>query len=137
MGRRSGFSTTERAFRQEFAQTLREAIGTKRGAASQAAVELRISRQALSLYLSEKATPSGEVVRRACKRWGLTLNVEGHVVSEKSYPPQSPGPVPAHALQLPLLPDALDSLKDSHLKVRIVRKLADSVELEVKIDFGR
>lgn len=137
MGRRAGITATERGFRREFAQALRTSIGTNRGAASRAAAELRISRQAISLYLKEKATPSAEIIRRVCKRWGLTLSVEGLVISEKSYGARRSGPAPAPALQLPLLPDAIDSLQNKNLQVKIARKVGDLIELELKIDFGR
>jgi len=137
MGRRSGISSTERAFRKVFADTLRRVIGNQRGAASRAAAELRISRQAISLYLKEKATPSAEVVRKVCKQWALSLDVNGNIVSEASFALQDTGPVSVPPLQLRLLPDALDSLNDENIKVKIARKVGESVDLEVRIEFVR
>jgi transcriptional regulator with XRE-family HTH domain len=137
MGRRPGISSTEKAFRQALAKTLRNAIGDEWGAAARAADELRISRQAISLYLKEKTTPSAEIMRRICQRWNLTLNIEGNIVSESSYSSHQSSPIMAPPLQLSLLPDAIDSLRDEDVRVKIVRKIGDSIDLEVKIDFKR
>jgi transcriptional regulator with XRE-family HTH domain len=136
MGRRAGISSTERDFRKAFATSLRQIIGDRRGAASKAADELRISRQAMSLYLRERATPSAEIIRRACQKWSLSLDVNGNIVSESSFPQEHRGPLSAPPLQLWLLPDALDSLNNENVKVKIARKLSDSVDLEVRIEFG-
>jgi DNA-binding phage protein len=136
MGRRPGLSSTERAFRQAFAVALRNAIGKDRGAASRAADDLLISRQAVSLYLKEKATPSAEIIRRVCKRWSLSLDIRGNIVTDASFSQVRLGPIQAPAMQLPLLPDALQSLRDENVKVKITRKIGDSLNLEVKIDFG-
>jgi DNA-binding phage protein len=136
MGRRPGLSSTELAFRQAFASALRQVIGNDRGAASRAASELLISRQAISLYLKEKATPSAEIIRRVCKRWSLTLDVRGNIVSDASFAMPRQGPVEAAAIQLPLITDALQALKDEDVKVKITRKIGDSLGIEVKIDFG-
>ena len=137
MGRRPGISSTEMAFRRAFADALRQVIGSERGAASRAAGELRISRQAISLYLKQKATPSAEVVRRACQRWALTLDINGNIVSAASFHKPDQGPIPASPLQLRLLPDVLDSLNDENVKVKIARKIGESVDLEVRIEFVR
>jgi transcriptional regulator with XRE-family HTH domain len=40
---------------------------------TQAAQELSITKQALSQYLREKATPQGDILARACAKWGITL----------------------------------------------------------------
>jgi transcriptional regulator with XRE-family HTH domain len=137
MGRHPGISSTEEAFRRAFALELRKVIGDGRGGASRAAEKLRVSRQAISLYLKEQATPSAEIVRRACKEWSLSLNIEGNLVSQGSYRDPAAGPAPAPPLQLSLLPDALDSLKDENVKVKIAKKLGEAIHLEVRIDFAR
>lgn len=136
MGRHAGTSSTERAFRKAFADALRNMIGNERGGASRAAAELRTSRQAISLYLKEKATPSAELVRRAIKAWNLKMDVDGYVVSESSYIQKSSGPIAAEPLQLSLLSEALDSINDENVKVKIVQRIGDSIALKVNIDFG-
>jgi len=40
---------------------------------TQGARELSITKQALSQYLREKATPQGDILARACAKWGITL----------------------------------------------------------------
>ena len=138
MGRRRGISSTEKAFRERFAEELRAAIGRERGAASTAAKRLGVSRQALSLYLNSRATPSAEVVRRVCQLFKLSLNVKGQIVSESSYAKASRDrPHNAPALQLPLLPDAIRMLKNEQLKIEVLDKIGDSVDLKIRINFSK
>ena len=85
MGRRPGISNTERLFRAEIARKLLAQIGAKRGARTKAAATLGVCKQAMSLYLNEKATPGSEVLRRACLLWNLSFEVEGTVVNSSSF----------------------------------------------------
>src|SRR5436305_10472486 len=138
MGRRRGISSTERAFRERFAEELQAAIGSNRGAASAAAKKLGISRQAIFLYLNSRATPGAEVVRRVCQLFKLSLNVKGQIVSESSYRKTSrerPQNVPP--LQLPLLPDAIRALNNEQLEIEVLNKIGDSVDLKVRINFSK
>ena len=65
------------------------------------------------------------------------MDVRGNIVSDASFAQVRQGPVEAPAMQLPLLPDALQLLKDENVKVKIARKVGDTIDLEVKINFGR
>jgi len=137
MGRRPGVSDTERAFRAHFAAALKKAISVDRGAASAAAKRLGVSRQALSLYLKAKVTPSAEVIRRACTAFKLTMTVRGQLISHATYQEPRTGPESVPPLQLPLLPDAIRALGDDQLQVEVLNKIGDSVELRVRIDFAK
>jgi transcriptional regulator with XRE-family HTH domain len=138
MGRRAGVSDTERAFRAHFASALRKVVGGQRGAASAAANQLGISRQALSLYLKGKVTPSADVVRRACTVFKLSMNVRGQLVSSATYEHSVDRlRVEALPLQLPLLPEALQNLSNRQLDVQVLRKIGDALELRVIIDFAK
>lgn len=135
MGRKPGISSAERMFRESFAQALRSAIGTARGGGTVAANRMGVSRQAISLYLKLKATPSAEVIRKACSAFGLTVTPNGELLALSGPQPiQRQEKLPR---QLPLLPEAIESLTSDQLDVQILRKLGDSVHLEVKINFRK
>ena len=72
MGRRR-ISDSDRAFRTEVARQFRTALQKRGMNQTQAARELNITKQALSQYLREKATPQGDILARACAKWGITL----------------------------------------------------------------
>jgi transcriptional regulator with XRE-family HTH domain len=72
MGRRR-IADADRAFRTEVARKFRAAMQTRRLNQAAAARELNVTRQALSQYLLEKTTPQGEILARACAKWGIRL----------------------------------------------------------------
>lgn len=72
MGRRRT-SESDREFRREVARRFRTAMRARGLNQTQAADELRITKQALSQYLCEKSTPQGEILARACAKWGVRL----------------------------------------------------------------
>ena len=125
-------------FRGEVAKKFALAIQGKSKA--QAAEEIGVSRQALYQYLNSRATPKGDVLRRACVKWGITLDYRGMRLSEdqfkKSVPKQD-----QDEMQLSLL-DALNVLRDRNLTVRVERKgptaqgEAPTLELTIAIKFA-
>src|SRR5712691_3635104 len=72
MGRRR-ISESDRAFRTDVARQFRAAMQKRGVNQTQGARELSITKQALSQYLREKATPQGDILARACAKWGITL----------------------------------------------------------------
>lgn len=132
MGRRPGISTSERLLRAVFAAELSVAIGSDRGAQSRAATALGVSRQAVSLYLKQKATPGPDVIRRACEIWSLVLEVEGTTTKASSFPVRTLRKVEG---QQASLFEALKAFDDRQLRIQVLRKSADSLELKVSIDF--
>ncbi|MGO9337626.1 MAG: helix-turn-helix domain-containing protein [Terriglobales bacterium] len=131
MGRRSGISRSERLLRAEIARALSTAIGGSRGAQSSAAEQLGISRQAISLYIQQKSTPSSEILRRMCQTLKLTLNVEGATVDLSAFAQETPDKTPVQTS----LFDALSDVGDQKLDVKVLRKRAQSLDLQVTIDF--
>ena len=133
MGRKTGISRAERLLRAEIAKALAAAIGTKRGAQSLAAEQVGISRQAMSLYLLQKATPSSENLRRMCKILKLSMNVEGAILDSSSFSQKTLSKSPLQ----PTLFEAISEVGDQQLDVRVLRKRAQSLEIQVSIDFQR
>jgi transcriptional regulator with XRE-family HTH domain len=117
--------------RTEIARALTTAVGAGRGAQSSAAKRLGISRQAISLYVRQKATPSSENLRRMCEILKLPLNIEGAMVDLSSFYPKSPSKVPVQTS----LFEALSDVGDQQLDVKVLRKRTHSIDLQVSIDF--
>jgi transcriptional regulator with XRE-family HTH domain len=131
MGRKTGISRSESLLRAEIARALVTAIGGKRGAQSAAAKQIGVSRQALNLYVQQKATPSSENLRRMCKILRLSLNIEGATLDVSSFTQKTPSKLP---IQTSLF-DALSEVGDQQLEVKVLRKRAQSLSLQVTIDF--
>ena len=72
MGRRR-VSEADRMFRHDIANQLRGAMKRLGLNQTKAARELAITKQAFSQYLREKTTPQGEILARACAKWGIKV----------------------------------------------------------------
>ena len=134
MGRKRGIPTSEHLLRAAFASALYKAIGTQRGAQSRAAEKLGISRQAVNLYLNQKATPGPDILRRACDTWKLVLEIEHTTIDASSF---SAHLGPRLEPQQISLFRALTLVEDKQLKVEVMKKSADTLDLKVSIYFKR
>ena len=134
MGRRAGVSHNEARLRQHLAHALQQALGSDRGASAEAARKAGITRQALSLYLKMKATPGSETLRRLCSALSLRLDIEGAVVTGQ---PTESDPLGAQAVpeQMSLF-RAISSVDQSQLRVEVLSRGSQSMDLKVSIDFG-
>lgn len=123
-------------FCDEFARKLRQAIVGKM-TKKLAAATLGVSRQMLDVYLNGKSTPGSDVILRAMKAWGFPLKYRGReVMSSQLVRPTAGGAdVPPEQLLLPLR-DAIHSLDEGDLNIRIAKKEADRIELQVSIRFA-
>ena len=135
MGRKPGISRSEDLFRREIARALSAVIGDDRGAQSRAADKLGISRQAMSLYIGKKATPSSAILGRACAIWPhLSFNnVEGIALDSSIFRAPKPQSLPPRQL---LLFDAISEVDNQQLQVKVLKKRVNSIDLKVTIDFG-
>jgi len=132
MGRRPGTTPNEQRLRSELAAALKREFGNNRGAAARAADRAGISRQAISLYVHQKATPSTETLRLLLSVLNLELNIEGAIVSSTNFPRRK-GPRKADS-QRDLF-SAIAALSDGQLKAHVLRKGASSMDLKVTISF--
>ena len=122
----------DEGLRVEVATKLEKAIKDNHLTYSEAAKLLQIQRQTLWLYLHRKATPGGEILRRACRLWKFTLSVQGFQFSEEAFavpPKQAKESLPQ---QLSLL-EALQSMREDQLDVKIVGKVGDVFEVKLRI----
>ncbi len=126
-------------FCREFAEKLGQAVIGKLSK-KEAAATLGVSRQMLDVYLSGKAMPGSDVILKAMamRTWNLPLTYRGREItaSQLARPTASHMPTPAPE-QIPLpLKDALDSLNEGDLRIRINKKEADRIELGLSIRFA-
>jgi transcriptional regulator with XRE-family HTH domain len=117
--------------RQEIASRFKEAIRDHNLTNTKAAELLQVKRQTLWLYLKEKATPGGDVLRRAFELWGITLKLPGFVITRETLGPEPP---PSEKLpeQLSLI-DQLDRIEDRQLEATVIGRREDYFELKVRI----
>lgn len=136
MGRKPGIPDSERLLRAELARALSSVIGGGRGAQSRAAKQLGISRQALSLYLLQKATPGSEILRRAFAIWNLSLDLRGTKFDSASFASSENSDKAAIPEQLSMF-EALSTVDNQQLDVQVLRKGAHTIDLKVSIDFRK
>jgi|SRR5579872_429316 len=98
---------------------------------SQAAELLGVKRQTLWLYLAGKATPGGEVLRKAFELWGLKIELHGYVITKESFGPQ-PLPEPKEPTQLDLL-EQLEKLREDQFEVAPIGRRGEYFEFRVRI----
>lgn len=127
MGRPAGVSEAEKRFRRVFAAGLAAVVGSRRGAQTQVANQLGVKRQLVSLYLKGETTPGQEIIRRARELWGFPSEY-GDLPLDAATFLHRPGPR-FQPQQLKLFSE------DKQLKVMVLRRSVDSVELNVSIDF--
>jgi transcriptional regulator with XRE-family HTH domain len=117
--------------RAEFARQLLKVIG--RANRKAVAQKLGISRQMLNLYLKGKATPGGEVIKKACDEWGLSLSIKGFHFSGEAFGREIPLPNRSDELYQSTLFELLDRLKNDQLEARVVGREGDSFILKLQI----
>jgi hypothetical protein len=132
VGRRLGTTPNEDRLRAQLAAALKREFGNERGAASRAAASAGISRQAMSLYLHEKATPSAETLRLLLSVLNLDLNIEGAVVTSANFPNRKR---PRRVSSQRDLFSAISGVSNRQLQVQVLRKGASSMALKVTISF--
>jgi len=84
MGRRR-ISPDDKLFRLEVSQKLKAAMREHDLTESDVARELGISRQAVNQYVNAKSTPQGDILARACAKWGIRLRFRGAEFSGKAF----------------------------------------------------
>jgi transcriptional regulator with XRE-family HTH domain len=119
------------ALRSEFAKQLSSAI--KGISKNSAADKLGISRQMLRLYLKGLATPGGEVIKKACDEWHLSLSIKGFQFSGEAFESKtktrgSQSKVPDRTLF-----DLLDKLEKNQIEAEVVGREGDSFYLRFRI----
>jgi len=119
-------------FRREVARQLRNAIEAKGLNRSEAANLLQIKRQTLWLYLKEKSTPGGEILKRACQLLGMTVHFKDHNFGPEAFAGQDSENAPPVPKQMGLF-QALEELRSEQLETKVVGRVGEYFELKVRI----
>jgi transcriptional regulator with XRE-family HTH domain len=97
---------------------------------SEAAEQLGVRRQTLWLYLNEKSMPGGEVLRKACQLWKLSLNVKGFSFTSAAF--GSPKKKTQKAEQYNLF-RTLNQIRAKQIETTVVRRVGKFFELRLRI----
>lgn len=81
-------------------------------------------------------TPTPETLRILCSKFPLDLRVEGITISPTDFQPQRSRPKRPEQLSLSLT-EALLSIPQEQLKVKVLKRGSQSIDLKVTIDFRR
>jgi transcriptional regulator with XRE-family HTH domain len=117
--------------RVEFARKLSAA--TKDISRKLAADKLGISRQMLRLYLKGAATPGGEVIKKACDEWNLSLSIKGFLFTGDAFAQDTKTRERQEELPEPGLFDLLDKLSKNQIEAEVVGREGDSYYLRFRI----
>jgi len=122
---------------RDFTATLRAAIQQRRLTITAAAQVLGITRQCLHLYLSGSGhQPRRRVLERACRAWNINFVAQGKRFDKDAFGQQHPlGHSKPAAVQLLLLPEAIERLNNTNLDVKILRKEPSRIRLELTVKF--
>jgi len=127
MSRQAGVSEAESKFRKEFAAALAAVVGSTRGAQTRAALLLGIKKQLVSLYLKGNTTPGRDIIHRTRELWGFPTEYGGVPLDATTFP---------RRLGPRFQPQQLELFSaDQKLKVVVLRRSVDSVELKVSVNF--
>ena len=117
--------------RRAIAECLTKAIEARKLTKSEAAELLKIKRQTLWLYLRGKATPGGDVLRRAFELWDLKIELRGLAITRESFGPKvEVGP---NAIEQLGLLDQLERLNNDQLEVEAVGRRGEYFEFRIRI----
>lgn len=118
-------------FRQAVANAILRAIRARGLTKSRAAELLGIERQTLWLYLNEKATPGGEVLRKAFEMWDLRIELGNCVITKESFGPKLDAGQRV-AEQMSFL-DQLEKLRSDQLELTPMGRGGEYFEFKIRI----
>jgi transcriptional regulator with XRE-family HTH domain len=122
---------------REFARTLDEARRNRGLSVTDAARVLGITRQTLHLYLSRSGhQPRWRVVERACRAWDVSFVAQGRRWDKSAFGKERPPAIASEAVQLLLLPEAIERLENASFEVEILKKEPSRIYLELRVKFS-
>lgn len=99
---------------------------------AEAASEIGVTRQALNQYLNRKTTPQGDILARACAKWGIaTLKYRGVDVKASAFRAIETKPQP-DALQLDLLREPI-RLENNDVVVTLRRSRRETLQVTIQM----
>ena len=102
-----------------------------------AARVLGITRQTLHLYLKLSGhQPRWRVIERACRAWDVSFIAQGRRWDKRAFGREHPPTTAPEAVQLLLLPEAIERLENANFEVEILKKEPDRIYLELRVKFS-
>ena len=98
---------------------------------TQAARELSITKQALSQYLREKVTPQGDILARACAKWGITLRYRDTEFTTGAFG-SAEARAPSDVLQLDLFREP-QVFENQHFVLTVARSHKSTLQVTIKM----
>ena len=122
---------------RDFACSLDQARRARGLSVTDAATVLGITRQSLHLYLKcSDHQPRWRVIERACRAWDVSFVAQGKKWDKSAFGRQLPAVMAPQAVQLLLLPEAIERLDNANFKVEILRKEPSCIYLELRVRFS-
>lgn len=121
----------------EFARTIDQARRSRGLSVTAAATVLGITRQTLHLYLSHSGhQPRWRVIERACRAWDVSFTIRRKRWDKSAFGREHPARTAPQAVQLLLLPEAIERLENANFEVNILRKEPSRIYLELTVKFS-
>lgn len=131
-------TNNEERLRGKLAEALHRLKAKKAINVTQLAKDAGVTKQSMSLYLEGKTTPTPETLRKLCMNLKMpSLDIEGAVISLSDIRPRKAHPNPKNDQQLSLsLSEALFTVPQENLHVKVLRRSSRSIDLKVSVKFG-
>ena len=127
---------TEEEYR-DFVATLDQARRTRGLSVTDAAAVLGITRQSLHLYLRCSGhQPRWRVIARACRAWDMSFMAQGKRWDKGAFGRERVAMMAPEAVQLLLLPEAIERLGNADFEVKILKKEPNRIYLELRVKFS-
>jgi transcriptional regulator with XRE-family HTH domain len=127
---------TETEYR-DFTRTLDQARLARGLSVTDAAAVLGITRQSLHLYLKcSEHQPRWRVIERACRAWDVSFVAQGKKWDKSAFGRERPPVIAPKAVQLLLLPEAIERLENANFEVEILKKEPSCIYLELRVKFS-
>jgi transcriptional regulator with XRE-family HTH domain len=122
---------------RDFAHTLDQARRNQGLSVTDAASVLGITRQTLHLYLNCSGhQPRWRVIERACRAWDVSFVAQGKRWDKGAFGRERPLTTAPEAVQLLLLPEAIERLENASFEVEILRKEPSRIYLGLRVKFS-
>ena len=122
---------------RDFAGILDQARRARSLSVTEAAAVLGITRQTLHLYLSCSGhQPRWRVIERACRAWDISFVAQGKRWDKGAFGRERTEPMTPGAVQLLLLPEAIERLENADFEDKIIKKEPSRIYLELRVKFS-
>jgi hypothetical protein len=76
------------------------------------------------------------VIERACRSWDVSFVAQGKRWDKSAFGKERPPPIAPQAVQLLLLPEAIERLENANFEIKILKKEPSRIYLELRVKFS-